>query len=340
MPTENRGRSAAGPGEATSLAPARERLNRALPGSVAFDVYSAFTRNGFGGNPAGVVLSKEGLPASTMQRIASELGVPTTGFAVVGDTVAVRYFTPSQEIDACGHVTLAVAAALARQGSWGVGHGDTDLSVTTRAGVVPIRLSAGRGDVAISLSYRPRLISNANGSRPEIEASLGGVSTDARLPVEIVTTGLRHLLVPFRDPADLSRLKMSTASIVGLARRLGFETLCAFAYPVNDLAIRMRDLCAAIGALEEPASGTTSAALGDHLHRHLNGAKSRLTTVIEQGVDMGSPSRIEVSLERSDGEAVAWVTGRATRTLSGTVAVDGERPQTARSIGGTAAGRP
>ena len=74
----------------------------------------------------------------------------------------------------------------------------------------------------------------------------------------------------------------------------------------------MRDLCAGIGALEEPASGTTAAALALYLAG--NGALAEAELVIEQGIEMRRPSRIDVAIEAAD---TATVRGRSCGTGAG-----------------------
>jgi trans-2,3-dihydro-3-hydroxyanthranilate isomerase len=80
----------------------------------------------------------------------------------------------------------------------------------------------------------------------------------------------------------------------------------------------MRDLCAPIGALEEPASGTTSAALASYLTRHA-GIPEPASVIIEQGVEMGRPSRMEVKVQTLRGQLVTTVWGSALKTASGTI---------------------
>jgi len=73
----------------------------------------AFTGNLFSGNPAGVCLLNEWLPDSILQKIAAENNLPETAFLVGGDTeYQLRWFTPTIEIDLCGHATLASAFVL------------------------------------------------------------------------------------------------------------------------------------------------------------------------------------------------------------------------------------
>lgn len=70
----------------------------------------AFTSELFHGNPAAVVPLDEWLPDETMQSIALENNLSETAFFVrEGDGYGLRWFTPTFEIDLCGHATLASA---------------------------------------------------------------------------------------------------------------------------------------------------------------------------------------------------------------------------------------
>jgi len=70
----------------------------------------AFTKRVFAGNPAAVCPLKEWLSDETMQKIAFENNLSETAFFVKEDGVyEIRWFTPTTEIDLCGHATLASA---------------------------------------------------------------------------------------------------------------------------------------------------------------------------------------------------------------------------------------
>lgn len=70
----------------------------------------AFTDNLFGGNPAAICPLDSWLPDATMQAIAAENNLAETAFFVNGsDGYTLRWFTPSVEVDLCGHATLASA---------------------------------------------------------------------------------------------------------------------------------------------------------------------------------------------------------------------------------------
>lgn len=74
---------------------------------------SAFTTNAFGGNPAGVCPLAAWLPDPVLQSIAANNNLAETAFMVPrGDDFDLRWFTPTTEVDLCGHATLAAAFVL------------------------------------------------------------------------------------------------------------------------------------------------------------------------------------------------------------------------------------
>ena len=81
---------------------------------MEYHVIDVFTDKLFGGNPAGVCLLKSWLPDNIMQSIAAENNLSETAFMVkLGDGhYHLRWFTPSVEVDLCGHATMASAFVL------------------------------------------------------------------------------------------------------------------------------------------------------------------------------------------------------------------------------------
>lgn len=78
-------------------------------------VVDAFTDTIFKGNPAAVCVLDKWLPDTLMQNIAIENNLSETAFTVRnGDVYDLRWFTPGDEIDLCGHATLAAAYIIMR----------------------------------------------------------------------------------------------------------------------------------------------------------------------------------------------------------------------------------
>ncbi len=70
----------------------------------------AFTNKVFGGNPAAICLLDRWLPDEILQAIATENNLPETAYIIPkNDNYLLRWFTPTQEVDLCGHATLASA---------------------------------------------------------------------------------------------------------------------------------------------------------------------------------------------------------------------------------------
>lgn len=77
----------------------------------------AFTTELFKGNPAAVIVLDEWLEDGLMQNIALENNLSETAFVKVidSDNYAIRWFTPTKEVDFCGHATLASSFVLFNQ---------------------------------------------------------------------------------------------------------------------------------------------------------------------------------------------------------------------------------
>ena len=80
---------------------------------IPFYQVDAFADRPFAGNPAAVCVLDAWLPTETLQAIAMENNLSETAFVVAEDAAAGRYalrwFTPTVEVDLCGHATLAAA---------------------------------------------------------------------------------------------------------------------------------------------------------------------------------------------------------------------------------------
>ena len=81
-------------------------------------VVDAFTRSENGGNAAGVVIDADKLSEAAMSKIASDLGFSETAFVLPSSVAGlrVRFFTPSGEIEMCGHATIATYHLLGEEG--------------------------------------------------------------------------------------------------------------------------------------------------------------------------------------------------------------------------------
>lgn len=133
----------------------------------------AFTGEPFKGNPAAVCILEGSADEVWMQNVAAEMNLAETAFVNRAKTgFDLRWFTPTCEVNLCGHATLATAHAL-----WETGllHADADARFNTISGI----LTAKRKDDWIELDF-PAIPSQATDFPPEFEAAMGGAPSVIR----------------------------------------------------------------------------------------------------------------------------------------------------------------
>lgn len=160
----------------------------------------AFTDQLFGGNPAAIVPLTDWLPAPEMQKIAAENNVAETAFFVPkGEDFEIRWFTPTLEIDLCGHATLASAHILYSE------LGYNRLSVhfhTLKAGT----LSVGFKNGVYTLDFPSRPVSFCEIPDGLLDAMGGNV------PKEIFHA--RDYMLVYETEADVSALKPDFSALL------------------------------------------------------------------------------------------------------------------------------
>ena len=258
--------------------------------------YAAFTMDGDGGNPAGVVLDARGLDAEQMQAIAAEIGYSETAFLVKRpnepNAYDVRYFAPLQEVPFCGHATIAAAVALAER------FPADELIFHIPAGLVTIAtFENDEGELVAELtSVAPRT------AQPEpglVSAALQALrwsadDLDPDYPVLLANAGSEHLVLVTKTRQRLADLNYDFHTLAELMRDHGLVTL-QLIWPESKKRYHSRNPFAGSGVVEDPATGAAAAAFGGYL-RELEIIDTDAAFTIIQGVDMGRPSKLDVSV--------------------------------------------
>ena len=100
----------------------------------------AFTTKVFGGNPAAVCPLNDWLAEHLLQQIGMENNLSETAFIVQkGDEYHIRWFTPTVEVDLCGHATLASAHVIFRH----LGFAGDEITMHSKSGILKVRRSTG-----------------------------------------------------------------------------------------------------------------------------------------------------------------------------------------------------
>ncbi|MFB9679429.1 PhzF family phenazine biosynthesis isomerase [Streptosporangium vulgare] len=262
--------------------------------------YTAFTHDPEGGNPAGIVLDAAGLSDAEMLAVAAEVGYSETAFVTARDderrAFRVRYFAPSAEVAFCGHATIATAVVLAER--LGTGR----LAFDTNAGEITVDTEIADDALRATLTSVPtRSRPVAEDALAEALAALGWSrdELDPAFPPHVAFGGVEHLVVAASSRERLADLDYDYERLRTLMTREGWTTVNLF-WRESDERFHARNPFPVGGVVEDPATGAAAAAFGGYL-RVLGNGSSEFTVI--QGVDMGRPSTLKVSIASPDGRS-------------------------------------
>jgi trans-2,3-dihydro-3-hydroxyanthranilate isomerase len=293
-----------------------------------------FTRTPLTGNALAVFPDARGLEADVMQALAREMNLSETTFVFPSDraTRQVRFFTPTAEIPLAGHPTIGTWWLLAELGELDLGTaGETECLQETGAGVLPVRIrAADGGPVEVTMVQAPPVFGTVVGDLDQLAAALGGNPDliGAAPAPQVVSTALPQLMIPVTSLGALRALPSggTGGSLSTFLSRIGTD--CAMCYTQEtegtDATVHCRMFAPGLGVPEDPATGSAAGALGAYLVHHgvvpADGGKADI--VVEQGIEIGRPSRIRVRVLRAGAgaeELQVEVGGTAVTVIEGEV---------------------
>jgi len=282
----------------------------------------AFTTEPLTGNAAGVVPDSDGLSEKQMQAVARELSVSETAF-LRSSTEAdrkVRYFSPTQEVDLCGHATIAAHGFLHDEGIIDAG----THTLETEVGVLDIEVTES-GSVWMTQNapqiFEVDLDYSEAGEALGIDAA-AFKDVGADLPPAYASTGLPFLLLPVNFLEHLSGMEPDMAAVEALADRHDCAGVYVFTFDAvgrsQDSTLHGRAFVPGLGIDEDPVTGTASGACGaylDHFAAFDDEFPERMT--FEQGHFLDRPGYVGV---RVDGRTVQ-VGGDSVVSMDGSLTV-------------------
>lgn len=245
----------------------------------------AFTDRAFAGNPAAVCLLDEPADEAWMQRVGNEMNLSETAFVVAGAPFQLRWFTPTVEVDLCGHATLASSHVLWSEGRVAPG---TPISFVTRSGVLTAAQSGG-GLIELDLPANPP---------EECPVDPAIVEAVGVRPVRTGGTANRWTILEVASEAEVlaatPRFDAGAAWSAIVTARAGDDIVCRVFVPVS-------------GIPEDPATGAAQCVLAPWWAPRLGTG----AYVARQRSARGATLHV-----RLDGERVK-VAGHAVTTLRG-----------------------
>jgi trans-2,3-dihydro-3-hydroxyanthranilate isomerase len=272
-----------------------------------------FTDEAFSGNQLAVFTESVGLETDRMQRIAAEMAFAETAFVLPSDSpdadVRVRIFTPSRELPMAGHPTIGTVFALAASG--GIAPGAAKVTLALGVGPTPVFLEWD--DRRLSFAWMRQPVPVFGFVARHIEKLAKALAVDegdirgSGLPVQQASSGVPFLFVPLATRHAVNRASVDRVALREFFDANGQPELPVFLFSLergNDDATAFSRMFAPLfGIPEDPATGGASGPLGAYLLHHAAVTPPQAARMISlQGVSMGRPSRIAISVATRNGE--------------------------------------
>ena len=267
-------------------------------------ICDAFSSEIFKGNQAGVVIleEKEDYPNETlMKNIATELKHSETAFVKKIDNrkFKIRYFTPTEEVELCGHATISVFSVL------------RELKLIS-SGKYTAETLAGSLEIIIDKDFiwmdmaSPKIeyIFNLDEIKEIYSAfNLDIAQASKNLIPKIVNTGLSDIIIPIENKEILDSFIMNKEKVIELSKK--YKVIGAHLFALDKdkkVTAFCRNIAPLVGIDEECATGTSNGALTHYLKEYNIISSKDINTFI-QGEIMGRASTI-LSRYKEDGMTI------------------------------------
>lgn len=285
---------------------------------VQMDVFAAKPLEG---NPLAVFPDARGLSDAEMQAVAREMNLSETTYIFPRDPavqrergVHVRIFTVNEELPFAGHPTLGTAFVLRGASA------APEVALDLKLGKIPVRFEEGNGrpvfgemrqrDPELGETHDRKAVAEAVGVRPE------EIADD--VPIQTVSTGVPFIIVPLRSLATAQQMKADWQRGADYLRRAQGQFFYLVCRQTVDPGARLHARMFFYNG-EDPATGSAAGCAAAWMAAH-GVAASGERVLIEQGVEMGRPSRIFVRADKDGNRVVnVRVGGNAVEVLRGEV---------------------
>lgn len=285
-----------------------------------YRVVDVFTQTPLEGNPLAVFPDASAIDDGTMQRIAREMNLSETVFAVPStrpDCAArIRIFTPSMEMLFAGHPTIGGSFVLLEEGivSKQAGH----FQLEEKIGPVPVRVEPG--DSPLIWLMTPPIKFGKTYDRAVCARALG-LNLGDLLDIEpqVVSAGNPNIFIPLRDKSAVDRAWIEMQGLRTI-KSAADDAVCVFVFAPTADGAYSRMFAPEHGVVEDPATGSATGPLAAFMIRHgLRPAGKSSRFISEQGTKIGRRSILHVLIHGELGENGIEVGGYVTPLVEATM---------------------
>ncbi len=268
--------------------------------------YDAFTLKPNKGNPAGLVLNGDELSNNEMQEIAYKVGFNETAFLVKSDKAdfRIRYFTPGQEMNLCGHATIAMIYALKTMNLLML---KKHVTIETKVGILGIKVDLSEDNkVIITMKQAAPQFEAFKGSKKDLVDAIGINEDDLEddFPILYGSTGAWTLLVPVNNLEVFKTMKPNNSlfpTILNERSKASIHPFCFETYD-PDADMHARHFSSPYsGTIEDAVTGTASGIMGVYFTKYKKDTgRDSLNFIVEQGHEINKDGRVLVNVSPSE----------------------------------------
>jgi trans-2,3-dihydro-3-hydroxyanthranilate isomerase len=265
---------------------------------------NAFTDSINGGNPAGVALNPPKLTPEQMKKISKKLVVSETAFVYPSKKAdfKLRFFTPSIEVDLCGHATIATFFTMGIEGVFPQNKNQISITQETNSGILPVDIYFKNNQCQkVMMTQSKPVIQDIQIKMDEIASSLRIMKNEINdtLPKQIVSTGLFTLPICVKSFDILRKIKPNFEKIKKICQEKECGSIHVFTFETIEKSsiYHARNFPPCYGINEDPVTGTANGAVSSYLI--LNKIIKDKKLICEQGDIMGRPGRVHVEYENN-----------------------------------------
>ncbi|HVT38425.1 MAG TPA: PhzF family phenazine biosynthesis protein [Gemmatimonadaceae bacterium] len=296
--------------------------------SYRFVTLDVFTSVPFGGNQLAVFPDARGIPEEMLLAITREFNYPETTFCYPPENPAhakrVRIFTPAGEVPFAGHPTVGTAVALHAAGQ-------APTRMILEEGVGPVLVTVRSTDEAVAFAqFSVARLPETGPAAPSrgMLAEILSINAEDILTTpfapQTLSCGLPFLLVPLRSVRAVSRARVRLEKWEATLKNSWAPQIFIFARDPDggDTHFRARMFAPGLNVAEDPATGSANACFAGYLAARAPQSSGTLAWTVDQGIEMGRPSRLEIEADTADGVLTAVrVGGSAVLVSEGTMNV-------------------
>lgn len=290
--------------------------------SPVFYIVDVFAEDKYAGNQLAVFRKTEHLSDREMQKIAQEMHFSETTFILSEEPrdggYDVRIFTPAREVPFAGHPTLGTAYILQ---SRVIQKSVEKVILNLEVGQIPVTFTyrGGETDWLRMKQKNPAFGHVLDKDLIAASLSLNRNDLDDRFPVEEVSTGLSFIIVPLKTLSAVRRARVDRDKFFALVDKLDSKAVLVFSpetySPENNLNARV--FVDYYNIPEDPATGSANGCLAGYLVKNKYLGKESIDVNVEQGYEIGRPSRLRLQAEQVQEGIDIYVGGRVVPIAEG-----------------------